>query len=230
MTGHLRVWLAILLSAAGTLLLIARLVPEVDLLELALRWWPIVLIGLGVIGILNLVRAHVSLVAPLGVIGLGGILLVFTLDPLPDDYKPIFVPLLLLLSGLALLAQGALSPRVKNSGVKRKTFAFSGKFIQWNPGDEPLAIVQSLFSGCIIEVSSTSGDLKDARLEVTALAGSVEIRFSDMWTVDLATRNSGQSIEQSFASSPPGGPRLKVVALSLGAAIRTARLNGQVLD
>ena len=228
MTGHGRVWLAVAMMAVGLALLVDRLRPELGLWDLAARWWPLVLIGSGLLGIVNLLRLHSALMGPLVMMALGGLLLLVTLDPIPARYRAVGWPLLVIAAGIALLVHRALGGPPEPPAIRKVTLVGQGRYLSWSPAESPLAIVRAVASGCVIAVAPPSDGLVDARLEITAFASSVEVQVDLGWSVDVDVfrlHRSTMAERRHVGGIESGGdrPRLIVVMLSAIAGVRVTR-------
>ena len=64
MYSRLGVWLGAALLAAGTLVLSAQLRPSAHIYDLAIRWWPVTIIAVGVVGVARLNVTWVAVGSP----------------------------------------------------------------------------------------------------------------------------------------------------------------------
>ncbi|MFF8538515.1 hypothetical protein ACN6K9_001167 [Streptomyces sp. SAS_267] len=235
MRSHLRIWIALALSAAGLAALVDRLAPTAHLLTVLRDWWPLALVALGLGGTLRLLLATKNVLrGPLAVAFAGGLLLLLTRDPLPDSVRPYLWPLALLLAGTFMLVGMAITtPSVDGSLVTRLISVAEARSVVWPRGEFSLATVTAVASGCVIDlrgarlhetVDSNGRVGHEARLDVTAVLSGIDIVVPADWDLKVERYSAGWRRPQPLAPGPPAKPTLHIKGLSLlgGIEIRTS--------
>jgi hypothetical protein len=174
-----RTWWALLglVSAAlGAALLIERNGGADEMVELATQWWPLLLIGLGLVNLVRLSNTRWAIMGPLLAIIAGALLLLLLLDVLRDDLYPRLWPLLPVIAGtmLVLAAAGHREPPLSDHNDLRR-------FV-WLRGERLESKARAFFHARIsVLLGSFTLDLRQAALKrpttiyVTAVFGTVEI-------------------------------------------------------
>ncbi|MFF1441935.1 hypothetical protein [Streptomyces sp. NPDC058295] len=234
MRSHLRIWIALALSAVGLIALVDRLAPSAHVLAVLRDWWPLALVALGLGGALRLLLATRNVLrGPLVVALAGALLLLLTRDPLPDSVRPFLWPLALLLVGTFMLAgMAATSPVTEGLLVTRLVSVAEARTVVWPRGEFSLATVTAVASGCVIDLREarlheTRADelvWHEARLDVTAVLSGVDVVVPPAWDVQVE-RYSSRWRQQPVTDPPiPERPTLHIKALSLfgGVEVRKA--------
>jgi Domain of unknown function (DUF5668) len=102
-----RIFLGLLAVAVGTALLVDRLQDRSDVADLARRWWPLLLIVVGLKNLVQLVDRPWMLIGPIIAILAGAMLVLVTLDHLERALYPLAWPAALILAGTTLALAGA---------------------------------------------------------------------------------------------------------------------------
>lgn len=185
MRNQLGVWCALALLAAGFFVLVDRLAPAFGLLGRLAVWWPALLILLGVGGALRLAVARSVLRGPFIVTAVGAVLLLITLDPLPDALSPFIVPGVLVLAGVGYLVRLATARPAGERLVARVVSVGVSRHVTWPPGRFSLGTITAIACGCVIDLSQAEPLDGRARLDITAVAGGVDLRVPAGWRVEL---------------------------------------------
>lgn len=135
--SHLRIWIALALSAAGLTALVDRLAPSAHVLAVLRDWWPLALVAVGLGGALRLLLAAKNVLrGPLAVALTGALLLFLTRDPLPGSVRPYLWPLALLLAGTFMLAGlAATAPAAEGLLVTRLVSVAEARRVRWPRGN-----------------------------------------------------------------------------------------------
>jgi hypothetical protein len=178
-TDMTRTWWALLglaVAALGAALLIERNGGAGEMAELATRWWPVLLVGLGLVNLVRLSNARWAVMGPLLAIIVGTLLLLHILDVLRSDLYPRLWPLLPVIAGtmLVLAAAGHREPPLSDRNDLRR-------FV-WLRGERLESKARAFFHARIgVLLGSYTLDLRQAVLKrpttiyLTALFGTVEI-------------------------------------------------------
>ncbi|MFF4061136.1 hypothetical protein ACFYZ8_39295 [Streptomyces sp. NPDC001668] len=235
MRSHLRLWIALALSAVGLTALVDRLAPSAHVLAVLGDWWPLSLVALGLGGGLRLVLATKNVLRGPLVVAFAGVLLLFlTRDPLPDSARPYLWPLALLLAGTFMLVGMAVTaPAADGLLVTRLVSVAEARSVVWPRGEFSLATVTAVASGCVIDlrearlhrtVDSNGNVGLEARLDVTAVLSGIDIVVPAGWELKVERYSARWRGPQPSAPDPPSTPTLHIKALSLlgGIEIRTS--------
>lgn len=233
MRSHLRIWIALALSAAGLIALVNRLAPSAHIFAVMRDWWPLALVALGLGGALRLLLATKNVLrGPLAVALVGALLLLLTLDPLPDSVRPYLWPLALLLAGTFMLASlAATAPVAEGLLVTRLVSVAEARRVRWPRGEFSLATVTAVASGCVIDLCEARlqenrvDDVLwyEARLDVTAVLSGVDVLVPHGWEWNIE-RYSSRWRQQPVSDPPiPKMPTLHIRALSLLGGIEVRR-------
>lgn len=158
-------------------------------IDLSLReWWPLILIGVGLISMVN----HKNFFSFSGwlLISMGGIFLLTTNEIIEWNFIWRFWPAVLIIIGISIVfghRNGLKTRRIKGSGDNRIFgFAlFSGFERIITAKSFKGGRVTALFGGAEIDLKKTDLDPDGASLELTALFGGIEIKIPDTWNVEL---------------------------------------------
>ncbi|MER6417971.1 hypothetical protein [Streptomyces sp. NPDC001137] len=234
MRSHLRIWIALALSAVGLTALVDRLAPSAHVLAVLREWWPLALVALGLGGALRLLLATKNVLrGPMTIALAGAVLLLVTRDPLPDSLRPYLWPLALLLLGTFMLAgMAATAPATEGLLVTRLVSVAEARRVVWPRGEFSLATVTAVASGCVIDLREarlheTRDDelvWHEARLDVTAVLSGVDVVVPAAWDVQVE-RYSSRWRQRPVEDNPvPEKPTLHIKALSLfgGVEVRKA--------
>lgn len=235
MRSHLRIWIALALSAAGLTTLVDRLAPTAHVLAVLRDWWPLALVALGLGGALRLLLATKNVLrGPLAVALVGGLLLLLTRDPFPDSVHRYLWPLVLLLAGTFMLVGMAIAkPSADGLLVTRLVSVAEARRVVWPRGEFSLATVMAVASGCVIDlrgaelhqtVDSNGRVGREARLDVTAVLSGIDIVVPADWDLKVERYSARWRRPRPLDPGPPAKPTLHVKGLSLlgGIEIRTS--------
>ncbi|MET7699719.1 hypothetical protein [Streptomyces sp. NPDC005485] len=234
MRSHLRIWIALTLSAVGLTALVDRLAPSAHVLATLGDWWPLALVALGLGGALRLLLAVTNVLrGPVAVALAGALLLLLTRDPFPDPVRPYVWPMALLLAGTFMLTGMAVAaPSADGLLVTRLVSIAEARRVVWPRGEFSLATVTAVASGCVIdlrearlhEMRRRGRVWHEARLDVTAILSGVDVLVPATWEVKVERYSSRWAQQPVPDPSIPARPTLHIKALSLlgGIEIRKA--------
>jgi predicted membrane protein len=140
-------------------------------------WWPVLLIGAG---LLMLVNDSKNYVWGIFISGLGVLFLVNTLDIARVDVGDIFFPAVLVAVGLSILLKGSgsVARRVSEKNDEDITAVLGGSLHKNTSPDYRGGKVTVVMGGVEIDLSKAMIK-KDASLDVFALMGGVELRVPE---------------------------------------------------
>lgn len=217
-----RVALGLLLVALGALFLLDQ-AGWIDAGRLIGDWWPLAIIGFGVVQLAERPR---SLVGPLIVIGIGAALLVGQLDLVGDNVWNLVWPLALVLIGLAILIRRPSWNVTAGAGndVVRATAIFGGNDVVSTSQRFRGGSVTAIFGGGVLDLRQATLDPAGATVAATALFGAVDILVPRGWRVETSGLPIFGGYDNNVEPPPPGtdGPTLKVDVLAIfgGAEIK----------
>jgi hypothetical protein len=126
-----QILVGLLVVAIGTGLLVDRAGSGTRLLTLAWHWWPLVLIGLGLVNLVRLVHGQWALLGPLLAIATGVALLLWTFGFTKTPGYPLMWPTALVVAGsvVALAGTSRGDDRRAKRGELRRFVCFGGTHI-----------------------------------------------------------------------------------------------------
>ncbi len=212
------------LVIAGTLLLLDRTVPAVDLTALAARWWPVVLMTLGIAGFVRLLPTPDAMIGPLLLLLTGGAALLLTLQPVPFWARPLLLPLLLLAAGVVLLLPGAATrPGDAGGGLVRREYVLVARPVEWDPDKHPLLDVRTLAGGCVLTILQPPERLPEEpapRLELRSALCGLDIVVPRGLKVHVDVRGWGARSRIDTAPTRQDAADVTIVALSAFSSLR----------
>lgn len=205
-----RFYFGTLIIVLGAILL-ADAADIVDAGELIGNWWPLALIGAGLLS-LYVNPSH----WPLGVVitAVGGALLLQSLEI--ADVGSLIWPTILILVGLFVIF-GRRLMRVTEAGDHIRSFSiFSGTEVASHSKQFRGGSISAMFGGAEVDLRDAV-PAPDARLDVFAAFGGVEIRVPEGWQVDVSGLPLFGGIENATAKEtlPAEAPVLPVNATAL---------------
>lgn len=211
--------LGVLLIAAAALALLARAdVIDVELVDLLRTWWPLAVIGLGVVGLMSAPRAWLG---PAVIILVGVILQVNRLGWLRMSLWELLLPLALLVAGIGLISRGVAPPSA-DPDVLSSTVILGGT----NPRSSSQAFRGGAFTAILggIEVDLRSAAIVGvAEVSVFTFWGGVEIKVPPTWRITV----SGLPVlggweDKTVQPVDPDAPHLvvNVTAIMAGVEVR----------
>ena len=191
-----------ILDAAGTL----------DSSETIDRWWPVAIIGLGLIGML--VERRVAL-GPAIIVGIGFLLLADQQEWTDED---LFGPVLLIMIGLVVLS-GLWQHRVTGRGGHRENTVvmFGGTRIKDRSEHFAHADVSAIFGGATLDLREAHID-QEASVDALALFGGVDVLVPKGWRVALGGTpilGGCEDKTEGDGELPADAPLLKVNATAI---------------
>lgn len=174
-----RVFFGAAIVAAGALLLLDN-VGTLDAGEVISDWWPVLLIGGGVISLLNN-RRH--WLVPILLIGGGGLVLLRTTGAI--DTLNVLFPIAIIVVGLFFLfGRGMGGPSETGADVNSFNL-FSGSELSSNSSEFSGGRIGALFGGAELDLRNARL-AERARLDVFAAFAGVEITVPRGWKVDIS--------------------------------------------
>ncbi|WP_306207761.1 LiaF transmembrane domain-containing protein [Actinoplanes sp. RD1] len=212
------------LVLAGALLLLDRTVPAVDLTGTAARWWPVVLMVVGVVGVVRLLPAPDAMIGPLLLLLTGGAALILTVQPVPAWARPLLLPLLLLTAGVTLLLPGG-GARSGNAdgGLVRREYVLVARPVRWDPDKHPLLDVRTLAGGCVLTILRPPERLPEEpapRLELKSALSGLDIIVPHGLKVHVDVRGWGARSQIDTAPTKADAADVTIVALSAFSSLR----------
>ena len=186
MTRNWWALLGLVAVALGAAMFIERNGGVSEMAELARRWWPLLLVALGLVNLVRLSDTRWAVMGPLFAIIIGAILLMAVLGVLEAGLYPRLWPILLMLAGatLVLAAAGHHDPPLSERNELRR-------FV-WLRGERLESAAQAFWHARIsVLLGSYTLDLRRAVLErpttiyVNALFGTVVILVDTGTTVTV---------------------------------------------
>lgn len=214
-TGRLLLGFALL--ALG-LLFIAGQAGWADVGRLFERGWPLILVAAGLLQLAVNPRAWLG---PVLVIGLGGVLLLFSFDIVPGSAASMLWPLVLIAIGLfVILGHGAGRPGATVSAENRVSAIaiFGGSDVANRSQEFQSGTLIGIFGAVTADLRQAALDLDGATIDAYALFGGVDILVPRGWHVSISGLPifGGYSDEtQGAAAYTPGDPVLQVRAVTL---------------
>jgi hypothetical protein len=190
-----------ILDAAGTL----------DSSRTIDRWWPVAIIGLGLIGML--VERRIAL-GP-GIVVVIGFLLLADQQRWTDE--DLFGPVLLIAIGLVVLSGLWRHRRVEGEHREDSLVMFGGSNIKDRSEHFTHANVSAIFGGATLDLRDAHVD-REASVEALALFGGVDVLVPRGWRVALGGTPILGGFEDKTEGDgeiPPDAPVLKVHATAI---------------
>jgi hypothetical protein len=201
------------LTLIGAALLIDRTVPDVDLLAIASRWWPLGLVALGIVAVFRLLPTTGAMRGPLLLVVSGAVALLFTVRPLPHWAGPLLLPMLLVGLGTGLLVfgrHGDTSPPDPDALVQRKVLVAAGEPLDWDPRIHHLLLMRAFVGGCLIKVVAPGKGMVDIK---AALSG-IEMIVPRGSTVHVDARGLAVRKNVTAAQEKSNAADVRIVVLS----------------
>jgi predicted membrane protein len=159
---------------------------NLDIIDLQLaEWWPLVIIVLGIIHLVNgrsLFNAGAWILIAIGVI-----FLLKTNDILEWEEIWRYWPVLLIFMGISIIArrQGFTTHRTSTEDEIDGSALFSGIKKKINSKNFRGGSVSTLFGGAEIDLRDCTLDEKGALIDISTLFGGTEIRVPESWPLDI---------------------------------------------
>lgn len=171
-----RLWIGLVLLTLGVFGILDA-TGTLDSSETIDRWWPVAIIGLGVIGML--VDRRISL-GPAIVVAIGMLLLADQQGWTDED---LFGPVLLVAIGLVVLS-GLWRHRIEGEHRDSSLVMFGGTKIKDRSEHFTHADVSAIFGGATLDLREAHVD-REASVEALALFGGVDVLVPKGWRVAL---------------------------------------------
>jgi hypothetical protein len=205
----IRLWIGLVLLALGVLGILDA-AGTLESSETIDRWWPVAIVGLGVIGMF--VDRRIS-VGPTVVVVIGVLLLADQQDWTDED---LFGPVLLIGIGLILLS-GLWRRRVEGERREGSVVMFGGSKIKDRSEHFTHADVSAIFGGATLDLRDAHVD-REASVDALALFGGVDVLVPKGWKVELGGTPILGGFEDKTEGDgelPPTAPLLKVHATAI---------------
>ena len=147
-------------------------------------WWPTAII---LIGVIQLVRRSVPVIAGLIVIGIGVMLQSARLDVLPENLGSLIWPLIIILVGIGILFT-TLKGRMRShdEDAVNHFVAFGGLENRNESQNFRGGSVTALFGGAEIDMRNAQLAVGGASLDLAAAFGGIAIRVPENWKVRVS--------------------------------------------
>jgi hypothetical protein len=180
------------------------------------RWWPVLLVAVGVFQLLERPRSRV---VPLILVGAGATLLLFTTDVANGDPGPYVGPVILIAIGVAILGRWT-SRALPASGddVVRGAGIFGGPRLASTSQQFRGAALTALFGGVTLDLRQARPVAGGASVTATAAFGGIDILVPRGWKVAISgTPVFGGVEDKTDRSVPPepDAPILNVDAMAV---------------
>ena len=206
-----RLWIGLVLVTLGVFGILDA-TGTLDSSETIDRWWPVAIIGLGLIGML--VERRVAL-GPAIIVGIGFLLLADQQEWTDED---LFGPVLLIMIGLVVLS-GLWQHRVTGRGGHRENTVvmFGGTRIKDRSEHFAHADVSAIFGGATLDLREAHID-QEASVDALALFGGVDVLVPKGWRVALGGTpilGGCEDKTEGDGELPADAPLLKVNATAI---------------
>ncbi|HEX9121760.1 MAG TPA: LiaF domain-containing protein [Actinomycetota bacterium] len=205
----LRLWIGLVLLTLGVFGILDA-TGTLDSSETIDRWWPVAIIGLGLIGML--VDRRISL-GP-GIVVVIGFLVLADQQQWTDE--DLFGPVLLIAIGLVILS-GLWRRRVEGEHRENSLVMFGGTKIRDRSEHFAHADVSAIFGGATLDLREAHVD-REASVEALALFGGVDVLVPKGWRVELGSTPIFGGCEDKTEGDgelPADAPLLKVHATAI---------------
>ena len=206
-----RLWIGLVLVTLGVFGILDA-TGTLDSSETIDRWWPVAIIGLGLIGML--VERRVAL-GPAIIVGIGFLLLADQQEWTDED---LFGPVLLIMIGLVVLS-GLWQHRVTGRGGHRENTVvmLGGTRIKDRSEHFAHADVSAIFGGATLDLREAHID-QEASVDALALFGGVDVLVPKGWRVALGGTpilGGCEDKTEGDGELPADAPLLKVNATAI---------------
>ena len=182
------------------------------------RWWPVILVA---IGVFQLAERPRSRVVPVILIGAGAVLLLFTTDAIEGDPGPYVGPIILIAIGVAIIGRWTsqeLPAGDTGDQVIRASGIFGGPRVASTSQEFRGAALTALFGGVTLDLRQARPAPEGASVTATAAFGGVDVIVPRGWRVKVSgTPIFGGIDDKTDRSSPPDpeAPALAVDAMAI---------------
>ena len=205
-----RLYFRLIVVAVGVLLLLDQ-AGVLDAGEIIGTWWPVVLVAAGLLTFLaNPGHWLVGLILT----GVGVGLLLSNLDII--DIGPVLIPAAVILVGLLIIFGRGVGGRVESGDRVNSFNVFSGTELASHSQEFEGGSISAVFGGADVDLRNAS-PAADAKLDVFAAFGGVEVKVPDGWQVTVKGLPLFGGIDNVTAKEPlqTGAPLLMVHATIL---------------
>jgi hypothetical protein len=173
----IRLWIGLVLVVVGVFGILDA-TGVLDASETIDEWWPVAIIGLGVIGMF--VERRIA-IGPSIIVVIGCLLLADQQEWTDED---LFGPVLLIAIGLVLLAGLWRRPRVEGEHREDSLVMFGGSKISDRSEHFTHANVSAVFGGATLDLREAHID-KEASVDAFAMFGGVDVLVPRGWRVSM---------------------------------------------
>ena len=214
-----RLWIGLVLVALGVFGVLDA-TGTLESTEIIDEWWPVAVIGAGVIVMASQRRISVG---PSIVVLVGFALLASQQGWTTED---LFGPTLLVVIGLAVLAGAARSrrPKGREATTGHPVAVFGGSTIKDRSEHLTHAEATALFGGATLDLRESHID-DEARVDATAIFGAVDVLVPKGWRVSvggLPIFGGYEDKTEQNGSLPEAAPRLNVRATAIFGGVEVA--------
>jgi hypothetical protein len=203
----IRVWIGLVLLTIGVFGILDA-TGTLDASETIDRWWPVAIIGLGLIGIV--IERRIAL-GPAIVVGVGVLLLA---DQQDWTDQSLFVPALLIAIGFGILT-GLWNRPAESRGRANRVVMFGGAKIKDRSEHFEHADVSAIFGGATLDLRDAHIDA-EATVDALALFGGVDVVVPEGWRVAVGgVPIFGGYEDKTDGESGGESPLLKVNATAI---------------
>lgn len=214
----MRIWIGLVLLAIGVFGVLDA-TGTIESTETIERWWPVAIVGAGVIAMVTHRRVTIG---GLLVVAVGLALLAAQQDWADDE---IVGPAVLVAIGIAVLAGStARAARRKTSGTDAPLALFGGATSKNREEHLTHADVTALFGGATLDLRDAHID-DEATVEATAIFGGVDVLVPHGWRVALSgvpIFGGYEDKTEGNGSVPENAPRLNVRATAVFGGVEVA--------
>jgi hypothetical protein len=208
-------WAASGLALLGVVLLANQAWPSLAVGDHLAQWWPLVLVLVGLIGVLNLAVPIRLVRAPLLIAVAGAALVVVVRHPWPGGSWAGLLPLAAVGIGFTVLVGLAGQPgRPRRRHIDSALLIAQGRRIEWGNPEGGVFALRAVASGAILTVAAVPAGSR--RLEITAIASDVDVIVPPGWAVFVDShRVFGSQRSSVREAASPDDADLRVFAFAL---------------
>lgn len=199
---------------AGSAFLVIGMVWMLDNLGLItlkyFEWWPLILIGIGIIQIINI--RDIRTFPGWFFIIMGSLFFMTENDLISAETIRKFWPLLLIISGLfIILNRGASKDKSKDDNIFNSvsgTAILTGFSKKLNSKAFRYGRVSAVFGGADIDLREAELGRNGANLELNAVFGGIELKIPENWDIELNSSVIFGGIENKSSNSSGTGNKI----------------------
>ncbi|ACQ80371.1 conserved hypothetical protein [Beutenbergia cavernae DSM 12333] len=174
-------FLGVVIVLIGVLALLSQLdVVTIDLGDLISTWWPLVIVGIGLVALVTVPRAWVG---PTIIIAVGAFLLLMTTDVVDVDFWQLAWPVAIILVGVALLTR--LGTQEDHADTVNSTVMWWGSQRRTRSQTFRGGSLTAIMGGIDVDLRDAA-IVSDAEISVFVMWGGVDITVPPTWRVRLS--------------------------------------------